>query len=222
MNTKHSMPIFDLKMIGEDGLFSGYGSVFGNKDSHGEIVMSGAFAKSLAEHARKGTRPRMFWMHNPEQPIGSWTNMIEDNKGLYVEGRLNMGVQQGREAYALLKAGDIGGLSIGYKVISSQPDEASGSVLLKEVKLFEVSIVSFPANESASVDRVKSADDLRAVFEAGETPKLKLIEEYLRDGGFPDALAVAFVSLGKAAFRQRDSGDETKEAERFLSALLTP
>ena len=136
MKTKISAPIFDLKEIGEDGVFSGYGSIFGNKDSGGDIVIAGAFAKSLAEHRQKGSRVKMYWQHDPHQPIGKWTDIAEDGKGLFVEGKLNMGVQRGREAYALLKEGDIDGLSIGYSIVESEPDEKRGALLLKQVRLW--------------------------------------------------------------------------------------
>ena len=94
MRTKQGAAVLELKKLGEDGTFSGYGSIFGNTDSYGDIVMPGAFATSLADHRRRGSRPKMFWQHDPREPIGSWVDLSEDGKGLWVEGRLNMGVQR--------------------------------------------------------------------------------------------------------------------------------
>jgi hypothetical protein len=159
MLTKHSAPVLDIKSITEEGVITGYGSIFGNKDGGGDIVMPGAYSKSLAEHRRKGTSVKMFWQHNPNEPIGKWTDLAEDGKGLYVEGKLNMGVQRAREAYSLLKDGDIEGLSIGYRVVTEEQDEKRGATLLKEVSLFEVSIVSMAMNERARVEGVKAAVD---------------------------------------------------------------
>lgn len=157
MKTKHGSAILDLKNLTSDGVFSGYGSVFGNRDAYGDIVEAGAFARSLSDHRRRGSRPKMFWQHDPHQPIGSWTDLAEDGKGLWVEGRLNMDVQRGREAHALLKAGDIDGLSIGYHTVTAENDEKAGVVRLRALDLVEVSVVSLGANDRATVDAVKAA-----------------------------------------------------------------
>jgi len=221
MKLKSTSPVLDIKAIGDDGLFSGYGSVFGNKDSYGDIVMPGAFAKSLSAHRKAKSRPAMFWMHDMKEPIGSWSKMEEDDKGLYVEGSLNMDVQRAREVYSLLKRGDIAGLSIGYYEVKATDDETQAARLLKQLELVEVSVVSIGANPAALIDNVKSIEEIRASFASGETPRLDLIEECLRDAGFPKALATAFVSAGKSAFRRSDSGAEaSKAAKTFLAALL--
>jgi HK97 family phage prohead protease len=112
----------------------------------------------------------MFWQHNPDEPIGKWLDMAEDGKGLFVEGQLNMGVQRAREAYALLKEGDIDGLSIGYGVVTAEPDAEKNVLRLKELRLVEVSIVSLAANDRARVDSVKAAeiDNLRIKLLAGD------------------------------------------------------
>lgn len=219
MATKILAPILDLKDLSENGAFEGYASTFGNKDSGGDIVVAGAFGQNLAEHRQRGTKVRMYWQHNSHEPIGRWIDLAEDGKGLYVKGQLNMGVQRAREAHALLKEGDIDGLSIGYSIIESEPDKGRSALLLKKIRLHEVSVVSQAMNDRARVDAVKAEDQVRAAFQRGETPELKLVEEYLRDGGFPGALATDFVSRGKAAFRRSDSGDEAKNLSRFFEAL---
>jgi len=215
MKTKISAPIFDIKEISEEGVFSGWGSIFGNKDSGGDIVVAGAFAKSLAEHRQKGTKVKMFWQHDPHQPIGKWTDMAEDGKGLYVEGKLNMGVQRGREAYALLKEGDIDGLSIGYSIVDAEPDEKRGALLLKQVKLWEVSVVSMAMNERARIDSVKDA------LSIGELPSLPEFEKFLREAGFSKTQAAAIAGRGLShLLRSESEGDTADNQAHFLRALL--
>lgn len=222
MMMKSTSPVLEIKALSDEGLFSGYGSVFGVKDSYGDIVMPGAFAKSLTSHRKAKSRPAMLWMHDMKEPVGSWSQMAEDEKGLYVEGSLNMDVQRAREIYSLLKRGDIAGLSIGYYEVKATDDETQAARLLKQLDLVEVSIVSIGANPAALVGGVKSLEEIRAAFAKGETPRLDTIEECLRDAGFPKALATAFVSAGKAAFRRSDSGAEASDALEFLRALSKP
>ncbi len=222
MKTKISAPIFDIKEISEEGVFSGWGSIFGNKDNGGDIVVAGAFAKSLADHRQKGTKVKMFWQHDPHQPIGKWIDMAEDGKGLYVEGKLNMGVQRGREAYALLKEGDIDGLSIGYSVIDAEPDEKRGALLLKQVKLWEVSVVSMAMNERARIESVKSErmEEFARRLRDGDPMPIKDFEDILREAGVPKSMAVAIASHGYAkAIRSESEGDQANDAVALLKAL---
>lgn len=183
MKTKQGAAVLQLKSLDETGEFTGYGSVFGNVDSYGEIVMPGAFKKSLAEHKRNKTRPKMFWQHDPYSPIGSWLEMAEDDHGLLVTGRLNMAVQKGAEAYALLQAKDIDGLSIGYRVVKAENDDAEEVVRLKELKLIEVSVVSLAANEAATVGAVKAAEmeDALARLAAGDRLQPRELEELFKE-----------------------------------------
>lgn len=223
MLKKNSSPILDIKAISDDGVFSGYGSIFGNKDHGGDIVVAGAFAKSLAEHRQKGTSVKMFWQHDSHQPIGKWTDISEDGKGLYVEGRLNMGVQKAREAHALLKEGDIDGLSIGYGVIESEPDEKRGALLLKQVKLYEVSVVSMAMNERARVESVKSErmKEFARKLRDGDPMPIKEFEDILREAGVPKSMAVAIASHGYAkAIRSESEGEKANDGAAFLRALL--
>ena len=154
MLTKQSSPVLSInEMDDATGEFEGYGSTFlGEPDSVGDIVMPGAYADSLKEHAARGSMPKMFWQHDPHQPIGKWLDAKEDDKGLVMRGRLNMGVQRGKEAYELLKAGDIDGLSIGYHIRKHTEDKDRGVWLLEKVDLFEVSVVSIGANRNATID----------------------------------------------------------------------
>ncbi|NDW34604.1 HK97 family phage prohead protease [Salipiger sp. PrR007] len=114
---KVANPILEIKALKETGEFEGYGSTFGGEpDSYGDVVAKGAFLENLADHRAKGTMPKMFWQHDASRPIGKWLEAEEDDHGLLMVGKLNMGVQQAKEAYALLKEGDIDGLSIGYRI----------------------------------------------------------------------------------------------------------
>lgn len=216
MKTKQGTPVLKLKKFGEQGEFEGYASVFGNRDSYGDIVEPGAFAGSLREHLEKNSMPKLFWQHDSWKPIGSWLEMEEDDVGLKVKGRLNMEVQQGREAYALLKAGDIDGLSIGYRVLESEEDEGRGATLLKELDLVEVSVVSLGANPSALVSGFKN-------IRAGGLPALPEFEAFLRDAGFSKKEATAIAGHGLAQLLRSDSEEvEVVEADEeidFWSAL---
>ncbi len=148
------------------GLLSGYASVFGGKpDSHGDIIAPGAYAASLKAHREAGTAPLMLWQHDPHQPLGRWLDLKEDETGLQVTGQLVLDTVKGREAHALLKAGALNGLSIGYRVIDFERLPGGGR-LLKEIELIEISLVSIPAASAARITSVKSA--------SAETPATKV------------------------------------------------
>lgn len=156
MNVKHMACSLQVKALSGDGVFSGYASMFGELDQHNEIVAAGAFSRSLNQWKGQGRLPAMLWMHDPTLPIGVWFVVREDVHGLYVEGRLALRTQKGDEAYELLKLGALSGLSIGYRVVSSRVDAKRKARILTDVDLFEISLVTFPANESARVGAVKS------------------------------------------------------------------
>lgn len=156
MNMKHLSFDFDVKSLDETGTFTGYASVFDNKDSAGDVVRKGAFAKTLAEWAQKGRLPPMLWQHERTNPIGYFLLMKEDDKGLYVEGKLLIDdIAQAKTAHALLKNKVLDGMSIGYRVENYDYDKVADVFNLTEIKLFEVSLVTFPANELTTVDSVK-------------------------------------------------------------------
>ena len=149
-------PKIELKAINGEGFFTGYGSVFNVLDDQGDRVLPGAFKNSIAAWNVKGQMPKMLWQHEPKNPIGHWTHMEEDEKGLYVEGRLLLDVQLAREAYALMKEDALDGLSIGYQVIDFYQDKGKGERLLTQVDLREISLVTFAANQSAKILTLKS------------------------------------------------------------------
>ena len=155
----------ELKRLSEDGRFAGYASVFDVVDSQRDVVLPGAFAQSLAE---RGGQVKLLWQHAMGEPIGYFTHMFEDAHGLYVEGQLMLELEKGREAYALLKQGVVKGLSIGYSPVHYSYDPDSGVRKLSEVALWEVSLVTFPANEAAQVTVVKSDDEMADLVAALE------------------------------------------------------
>jgi HK97 family phage prohead protease len=161
------VPGLEVKFAGgtpvlSDGqVIEGYASLFGLTDQGGDAVAKGAFAASLARLAGKGDKVRMLWQHDPTRPIGVWDEIREDDAGLWVKGRLLPEVAQAREAAALIQAGAIDGLSIGYRTIRAERSQ-KGARVLTEVELWEVSLVTFPMLPEAKVGR-KDADDLREV-----------------------------------------------------------
>jgi hypothetical protein len=135
---------------------SGHASLFGAADQGGDVVEPGAYAASLAALAARGGRVKMLWQHDPAQPIGVWDEVREDARGLFVRGRILTDVARGREAAALLAAGAIDGLSIGYRTRRAVKD-AGGGRRLAEVELWEVSLVTFPMLPEARVARKAEA-----------------------------------------------------------------
>lgn len=146
----------EVKTLGRDGTFSGYASVFNIIDNHHDIIRKGAFKTTLAKGP---AHVKLLWQHKQDEPIGTFHTMFEDEMGLYVEGKLLLDVRRAKEAYTFLKQGIVKGLSIGYSPIHYQIDSKSGARELTEIELWEVSLVTFPANEAAGVTVVKSMDE---------------------------------------------------------------
>lgn len=152
----------ELKSIDTHGRFAGYASVFNVVDSQRDIMLAGAFSKTLS---RRHDNVKLLWQHQQEEPIGVFDVMFEDERGLYVEGRLLLDVQRARESYALLKAGAVSGLSIGYSPVRYRIDPDSGVRQLAEVELWEISLVTFPANTAANVTVVKRVEPILSNYE---------------------------------------------------------
>ena len=140
---------------------AGYASLFNAEDKGGDVVQKGAYAASLARLSKAGGKVKMLWQHDPMQPIGVWDEIREDDKGLHVKGRLLPEVQAGREALALLQAGAIDGLSIGYRTVRAE--KSVKGRLLHEIELWEVSMVTFPMLPEA---RVAPSDDEAALAQS--------------------------------------------------------
>ena len=197
---------FEIKSVSASGKFTGYGSVFGELDSYRDIVMPGAFNKSLKrDFSDKGRKVPMLWQHDSYNPIGVYDVIQEDEKGLYVEGQCNMKVQRGIECHSLMEQGALTGLSIGYTTIDSDMDDQLLARKLIEVKLWEVSPVTFPAGDSARAQ-------VKSLMEVGTLSEL---EDYLRDAyGASKKEAVALAARLKAiTAAQSDSVVEADDAE---------
>jgi len=202
---------FELKQdsITDDGVFEGYASTFGGEpDSYGDIVMPGAFSKTLAEGGKTGFGVAMLWQHDSRKPLGVWLSLIEDKKGLAVQGQLAR-TQLGQEARELMKMGALKGLSFGYDVIDSAReinDDDQRIRYLKELALWEVSPVTFPANTRSNITVVKAIEEASTERE---------LETALREAGLSKKTAQYVVTLCKPSLR------ESGKADGSLSAVLT-
>lgn len=196
--TKHMNYNFELKSFGDTGAFAGYASVFNTVDNQQDVMLPGAFKKSLVEKITPSAT-KLLWQHQADEPIGILNTIREDSYGLYVAGDLLLGLQRGQEAYELLKSGAINGLSIGYKPVEYSYDPANGVRYLSDVELWEVSLVTFPANEKAGVTQLKT-----------ETPQtIRELEQLLRDAGYSRKSAKAIAANGFPALSTpRDAEDE--------------
>ena len=195
MRTKTIRFKVDQESVTESGEFEGYGSVFDVLDMQEDIVVRGAFKLSLEAHETQGTTVKMLWQHDRHEPIGVWSEASEDDRGLKLKGQIVMDVQRGREAYALLKAGALDGLSIGYMIKRSETDEETNIRKLLEIHILEVSLVTFPANTAARVTRVKCNS-------------IRDLEHTLRDAGFSLKEAKAIASHGYKGLNLRDVDEE--------------
>lgn len=174
---------FELKSL-SDGQFEGYGSVFGNVDLGGDVVIQGAFKKTLSDYKKSGKMPLMFWMHDPSQVPGKWLQMHEDNHGLYVKGQF-ADTQLGKDAHTLMKMDAVRGLSIGYTPYKDGVAYGSdGERLLKSVHLWETSIASIPMNQAANATSVKNLIQNDSIVEVK-----RACEKMLRDKGFSQRAA---------------------------------
>jgi HK97 family phage prohead protease len=223
MMTMQTSVSFELKSIGPRE-FEGYGAVFGNVDHGGDIVLPGAFAKTLQRHKADGTMPLMFWMHQPDQVPGVWLDMAEDRKGLHVKGEI-LDTALGRDVHTLLQKKAVRGLSIGYRPTDTDYDP-DGNRLLKQVEVAEVSIVSMAMNPLARVEAAKA----RLSADGEYVPTAREFEDSLRKAGYSRRVALLLTSKlfdgldearGSLAGPLRDSGadDEEKQLLELIAGL---
>jgi uncharacterized protein len=178
----------ELKSIG-DREIEGHGSTFGNVDLGGDIVVPGAFKRSLAAHRKAGTMPQMFWMHQPDRVPGKWVEMAEDGDGLAVKGVL-ADTDLGREMRTLAQMKAVRGLSIGYQTKDFDFDR-DGNRLLKEINLWEVSLVSLAMNPMARIESAKAR-----LSAGGEyVPTAREFERALRDVGCSKTVSRRIVAM---------------------------
>ncbi|HHS9192852.1 TPA: HK97 family phage prohead protease [Enterobacter hormaechei] len=195
---------------GQQGIFEGYASVFGNTDSDGDIILPGAFKKTLETQSRKVA---MFFNHRQwEIPVGKWDSIQEDSKGLLVRGQLTPGHSGANDLKAAMRHGTVDGMSVGFAVTkddySISPN--NGGRIFKNISwLKEISVCTFPANELAGVDSMKSIDGIETIRD---------VESWLRDSvGLSKSQAVGLIARFKSAIRSESEGDPNKPD---ISALL--
>ena len=216
-----TVPEIKAEGDGAEMRFKGYGAVFGNVDSYGDVIEEGAFTKTLKAAQKSGNFPAMLLQHGgwgmtseDYMPVGVWDQLSEDSKGLLSEGVL-ADIQRGKEAYTLMKMKPrpaITGLSIGYipkkYTVGTKPEEPRR--LLHEVELVEISLVTFPANGKARITNVKSAGFTERDFERLLT----------RDAGLSRSDALVVINQGfKSLIAMRDAGSsELAELAQALKA----
>jgi len=201
---------FNLKNLEEDGTFKGYGAIFGNLDSYRDVIRPGAFQKTLKKGGRNGNGVAMLLQHgrSDNTPIGIWTDLEEDEKGLKVTGKIAMDVQRGKETHSLMKMQALRGLSIGYdffrdakgniKKGAIERDADKNITYLNEIELWEISPVTFPANTRATITGIKDIgiEDATTVRE---------LESILRDAGYSKSTARTVISkLRKLLVKEPD------------------
>jgi len=200
----------EIKAESSKGVFTGYGSIFGNEDQGNDIMQKGAFTKSLVN--RPVSKVKMLYQHKTDEPIGVFTDMYEDSKGLFVKGQLAMGTQKGREAYELLKMGALDGMSIGFRADPEKQgynENKRGVRTLKEVDLMEISLVTFPMNESALIETVK-----------GNAKNIREWEKILREaGGLSRTEAKIGAKALSESLSQRDAGDDNKQLADLINKV---
>lgn len=188
---------FEIKEVdNQTGIFKGYASTFGGKpDSYGDVIVRGAFKDTLEKGGRNGFGIAMLWQHENHSPIGTWLEISEDEKGLPVVGKLTKGVTQAEEAILLLKDKALRGLSIGYNVDRDgyEYDDKKKIRYLKKIELWEISLVTFPANIRARITTVKAIEQAKTERE---------LEKALRDAGLSQKESLIVVNRCKPYLRE--------------------
>jgi HK97 family phage prohead protease len=178
-----------------EGRVAGYAATVEDEpDRHLDIIAAGAFAETIADHARRGTMPGCLWCHAPDQVVGRWTSMHEDSRGLFVCGEINLRTAAGRECFEHLRAGDSAGLSVGFAIpAGGQSFLPSGVTRISKIDLVEISFTPTPANRNARVTSIKSVSS-----------KAELID-VLRSAGLAKAAAARVAAGGWQALAGGDS-----------------
>ena len=199
--SRKSYPM-EIKEISDEGYFSGYGSVFDVVDDWDDVIVRGAFVETLQKKT-----PVMLWQHDSAEPIGVYERIREDEIGLWLEGRLLLDLEKGREAYILLTNRAIRGLSIGFLPLAWEWETRDNTRVrvLKEIDLWEVSLVTFPANPKAVVDEVKT---------------IRGLENFLRDAGYSRAEAKAALAAVRADSLRDAEAEDAKTAALNLISMM--
>lgn len=205
MKIKHkNFAIHDFKMDDESRTVEGWASTFGGIDSYGDTILPGAFAESI-----KARKPKMLWQHDSRQVIGVWDSATETAQGLYVKGRI-LDTQLGDDAYKLAKAGAIDSMSIGYGVKDFSYDPKTNIRSLKKIDLWEVSLVTFPANADATITMVKAAmEDIDAAADLLDQAA-GMCDAYASMEPTPEAMATVgqLIRQAQSLLEDPDTDDE--------------
>lgn len=215
MRMKYLVRPLEIKAVDDEGHIEGYGSVFNVIDSYRDIVLPGAFEETIAKHKKDGTKPAMLWQHRTDLPVGVWNEFEEDDHGLALAGDFVLEVQQAKEAHALTKAGAVTGMSIGFTVPKGgeEYNEEHRVWNISKIDLWEVSIVTFPANKEAQISEVKH------LIEGNHFPTEREFERYLKlDAGFSKAEARTVIKEGYKALI-RPGADNTEIVAKINSML---
>lgn len=213
---------FEMKSedVKPDGSFKGYGATFGNVDLGGDICDEKCFDRTLKEMQSKDAMPAMFASHDSREPIGEWSVVEKDKRGLYMEGSLwlGAGIPKAEQHYRQMRSRGPKGLSIGYITQKAVPeDKKPGVRRLMDVDLLEVSPTPFPMNPKARITGVKSALEGLSVID------LRSAERILRDAGLSAEESKRFLSCLKAGINaERDAERELIEAMNTLTHTITP
>lgn len=201
--------------IEADGTFSGYASLFGKMDLSRDVVEAGAFSRAIRLRGASGIR--MLYQHDPAEPIGSWQDVREDARGLFVRGRLSVGVGRAREVLELLRTRALDGLSIGFRTVRAKKDPKSGVRRILEADLWEISVVTFPMLPEARVATVKRRNTMRTLPSVREFERWLTREAKLTRGEARTVIARGFTALA----RERDASPHTPEGltERLRKAV---
>lgn len=208
MDRKQFTSTLEIKSLDEGGYFEGYASVFGVQDFDGDVIVQGAFQKSIDKFIEKNKMPKMLWQHNPAMIIGSWQEMREDDNGLWVKGSLILEVEKGREAYALMKAGELDAMSVGFNIVGAERTGTSNTGrVIDEADLWEISLVTWGANPEALIANVKGIETIRD------------FEKFLRESGFSRKESTRIASHGFKQ-EQRDADSDLIDGLRELKQSL--
>ena len=215
METKHLDSPFELKGLDEStGEFEGLAAVFNKPDSYDDVILPGAFKKSLHKHPKR--KVKMHHEHDRTRPIGTFSTIKETDEGLFVKGQLILELAAAKEALILLKAGLLDSMSIGFRTVKDSFNTETKVRELIEIKLLEISLVLFPAQEGALISSVKAL-----------TPELietkRDLESVLREAGFSNSTS-KFIASGwtPPARRDAEGGSRTVDQLSKLAAIINP
>lgn len=202
-----ALAVAEIKVDDRARSFAGYASVFGGVDAYGDSIVPGAYKSTLANRAR----PVRMRFNHTSPVIGKWTDLREDDRGLFVKGELTPGHSLAEDVYASLKHGAVDGLSIGYRVPPGGAEFKNGIRYLKQIELVEISVVEEPADGAALVSDVKILADRTSP---------RVVEQALREQlGFSRRQAKRFMAEGFSGLAMSDAEEEMAEIAAALQEI---